>query len=317
MEEYKISQLTDRGRIPELKTLFATGLDATEDVFWKWKYWDENGLPERYMLMIENGDGKMVGMFGFQFLEYFCGEKRLCIVQTQDLVIDPAHRGSGLMRKLYFYAMDFCRERGGDAFVAYPNDNSRPVFLKYGARDMRGVGSLATKKNLLRNFIAKPVMQKQRGDWLFRVQETAPEDIFFSESHKQYKLNKSLAYMKWKFDRNPEDRFLWLTARENGKLRGWFVFSVCRGRLNRAVNLYDYEWESGAPEEVFRQSVSMLKPFGAWVSVWGRPEEREARLFAAAGFQKRSSVKTSFTLHSLRGDAMPENWRLTRADLDY
>ena len=110
--EYTIYPLKDTTRFDELCALFATGLADTTPEYWKWKHYSENGMPEGTILVAEDENGILAGMFALQPEFFVCGDERLLLVQTEDLVIDPRYRGTGLMKKLYHYAMSYFTECG-------------------------------------------------------------------------------------------------------------------------------------------------------------------------------------------------------------
>lgn len=315
-EEYHLFPLTDWHRTAEVQEVFRQGLAETSEAYWNWKYREENGLPERTLLVGENRRGELVALAGLQPLDYKEGEHLLRMVQIQDLIILPQCRGTGLMRKLYFFAMEYCKENGCDGFVQHPNEKSFYPFLKYGATNMGSIGSIASKKRLL-PFLGRPVYQQCAGDWQLNISDRMPEDIFFEESIEVYRLIKSAAFMRWRFDKNPEDDFRWLTIRKDGVLRGYMVFQAFHGRLRTAINIYDFEIGKDVPADILKQSIRMLSSHGSWVSLWGRLSKKEYSMWAEAGLNVREEGRAHFTLHPFGDQIIPENWHLTRADLDF
>ena len=126
--EYTLYPLQDQARFSELCALFAMGLDVTTPTYWKWKHYSENGMPEGIILVAEDENGQLAGMFALQPEYFICGEQRRLLVQTEDLVIHPNHRGTGLMKKLYLFAEEYFAAKGADGFIAFTNDTN-PVFV--------------------------------------------------------------------------------------------------------------------------------------------------------------------------------------------
>ena len=127
---YQLYPLQDLSRLPQLCNLFATGLAETTPEFWKWKHFSENGHPESMILVAETAEGSFAGMFAFQPLYYRWKGRTLRIVHMMDLVIDPSHRGSGLMKTLFRYAHDHYSAQGYWGFLGFPNDVSYPILMK-------------------------------------------------------------------------------------------------------------------------------------------------------------------------------------------
>lgn len=316
MSEYKLKRFTDKNRIPELQELFRKGLGETTREFWEWKYWEENGLPESFILVAEDVNNKIVGMFGFQLLKYLCGDDSIILVQTQDLVIDPVCRGKGLMKTLYTEAMRICKEKGAIAFLAYPNKNSYPIFLKYGASDMPKISSINTRRNYF-SCLKKEISELCIGEWSIKITDKIPDNIYNSKPQTSYKLDKNQEYLQWKFDSNPDEEFKWLIIYDKESIKGYFVFSPNRGRISTAVNVYDFDLSEEVPENIIKKAISILKTYGNWVSIWGSFSERESAMLKNAGLRKESKGKTNFTIHSFENKEVNIDLLLTRADLDY
>lgn len=314
--EYRLFPLADWSRVSEVQEVFRQGLGETTEAYWDWKYREENGLPERILLVAENQCGELIALTGLQPLDYQIGGKLYRMVQTQDLIILPEYRGTGLMRKLYFFAMEYCAAKGCDAFIQHPNENSYGPFLKYGATDMGQVGSMSSYKRLL-PFSVKPTFLKRVHGWELQIVDRLPEDVFFEESTAECKLQKSKAFMRWRFENIPEEHFQWMTIRKDGTLNGYVVFQTLHGRFRTAVNIYDYELKKDIPQDVLVQAVRLLKSHGSWVSLWGRCSPKEQAMWTKAGLHVTEQGGSHFTLHPFDGQKMPADWHLTRADLDF
>lgn len=313
--DYRIYPLKDQSRLEELCTLFAKGLADTTPEYWKWKHFSENGQPEGLILVAEAEDGSFAGMFALQPECYEWNGSQILMVQTEDLVIDPNHRGTGLMRKLYSYAMEYYAAMGAVGFVSFCNENSYPIFLKYGSVDRGYIYTQNSKKSNLPVYTRKK--SAKTGNWKLEVSDSMPTDLFFPVHRDGFGMVKDNIFMKWKFADNPEGPFRWLTIRENGELKGYLVVYVTQGRFRRAVNIYDWALKAEVPVEVLKKAVNLLRSHGNWVSLWGKYDEVVLNRWAQAGLADRSEKGTHFVLHQLGEEALPNNWHLTRADLDY
>lgn len=313
--DYRIYPLEDQSRLEELCALFAKGLADTTPEYWKWKHFTENGQPEGIILVAEAEDGSLAGMFALQPERYDFGDQKILMVQTEDLVIDPSHRGSGLMRKLYRHAMEHYAAMGAVGFVSFCNEASYPIFLKYGSVDAGYIYTQNSSKNSLPIYISK---KKDRfNGWELEIADQMPRDLFYPKHQNGYGMTKNDEFMKWKFADNPEGPFRWLTIRKDGVLHGYAVVHITQGRLRRAVNIYDWALDEKVTPDVLKYGVNLLRTHGNWVSLWGKYGENDLNLWIQAGLTERNEDGTHFVLHQLGDTPLPERWHLTRADLDY
>lgn len=313
--EYRIYPLEDQSRLPELCALFAKGLGETTPEFWKWKHYTENGQPEGLLLVAEAEDGTFAGMYAFQPLVYACGEEKMGIVQSMDLVTDPAHRGAGLVKRLYFGALEEYARRGGLAYMSFSNEASYPIFMKYGSVDMGDIYARNTAKSLLPLYAEKKAASWD--GWRLALSDEMPEDLFYLRRTDGFAMEKNDAFMRWKFMENPDGPFRWLTIRREEELLGWLVVQLTQGRLRRAVNIYDWVLRDEVSDDVLHRAVDLLRTHGNWVSLWGRYSDAVWQRWGRAGLTEQNEKGTHFLLQAFNGQELPTNWHLTRADLDF
>lgn len=313
--DYRIYPLENPDRLEEICTLFATGLADTAPDFWKWKHFSDNGLPKGMILVAEAEDGTLAGMFSLQPEIYACNEQRLFVIQAEDLVISPNHRGSGLMRKLHRFMIEYYTQAGMAGFIGFPNENSLPVLVKYGAKQAEDTYSWNSAKSFLPIYPMKKRITHQ--NWKIEVTDQMPDDLFYPGNAEAYQLEKNDAFMKWRFVDNPEGAFRWLTIRKNGVLMGYVVYAITQGRLRRAVNIYDWALNDQVDAAVLKKAVDLLRTHGNWVNLWGRYTDTVLARWAAAGIKYKDEQGTHYLLHTFTDEPLPENWHLTRADLDY
>jgi len=313
--EYRLYPLEDQSRLDEICSLFAKGLADTTPEYWKWKHFSENGQPKGMILVAETEDGSLAGMFALQPERYTCAEKTILVIQNEDLVIDPVHRGTGLMKKLYHFAKDYYTNEGAVGSISFCNPASYPIFLKYGAEDRGDIYTWNTPKSFL------PIYREKRrdifGDWEISLTDQMPGDLFYHVNEHAFQMVKNDAFMKWKFVDNPDGPFLWLTIRRSGQLLGYLVVHITQGKLRRAVNIYDWALDDTVSDDVLKRAVKLLRTHGNWVSLWGLYGEKVLNRWTAAGLTEKNEKGTHFVLHHFGDKTMPENWHLTRADLDY
>lgn len=313
--EYRLYPLEDQSLLDEICTLFAKGLAETTPEYWKWKHFADNGQPKGMILVAEAEDGTLAGMFALQPEWYTCADKSILVIQNEDLVIDPAHRGTGLMKKLYHFAKDYYTKEGAVGSISFCNPASYPIFLKYGAEDRGDIYSRNTPKSLLPLYLRKKNVRFDA--WELSVTDQMPSDLFYPVNQDAFQMAKNDRFMKWKFVDNPDGPFRWLTIRNDGKLMGYMVVRTIQGKFRRAVNIYDWALREELPDEVLRAAVKLLRTHGNWVSLWGRYSDAVLDRWARAGLTQKSEQGTHFVLHTFGDAPMPDNWHLTRADLDY
>lgn len=313
--EFRLYPLKDTARLEELCRLFALGLADTEPELWLWKHYRENGLPEGMVLVAEDQDGKLRGMFAMQPAWYRCGSQRRLLVQLEDLVIDPECRGQGLMRKLYDYTVEYFRTRGASALIALStNDASYPILCKYGCRDLGKLRVMCTPKAMVPKFWKR--RSYDRDGWQIALQNSAPEELVFAYDVNRFKMEKNLRFAQWKFDENPERKSRWLTIRKNGELIGSVTFYVNQGRLRSAVNIQDFELKNCVTDDILKKVVNILHSFGHWVSLWGSWDDVMIAQWQRAGLTLSGDCNDHFIYHSLDGIPAPAQWYITKADSD-
>ena len=95
------------------------------------------------------------------------------------------------------------------------------------------------------------------------------------------------------------------------------TFSIAKGRLRRAVNIYDWALRPAVDECVLRRAVALLLTHGNWVNLWGKYSDADLKLWEKAGVARKSTQTTHFLLMPFENRDTPGLWHLTRADLDY
>ena len=313
--EFRIYPLEDTARLPELCDLFAKGLAQTTAEMWLWKHYTENGLPEGMILVAEDETGKLRAMFAMQPAWYRRGNERILLVQTEDLVIDPECRGQGLMRKLYDYTMDHYRQQGAIALTAFScNDASYPIFLKYGAKALRDIGSIATPKSLIPKKWRKATYDKDGLQIL--VCDQMPKDLFCAPCETAFKMENTYRTLQWRFSEDPGRSYQWLTIRKDSRLVGWLVFYVNKGRLRSAVNICHWELLDCVDAKTLAQAILILQRLGHWVSLWGIQTPDALALWHAAGLTKVEPAHDHFMYHIINDQTPPTAWYITKVDSD-
>ena len=138
--QYSISILSDQSRIPEVITLFRTGLGETFIEHWVWRLFSDNGQEDRpFAVIAEDETGRMAGISTVIPTRY--GTSRKKCVSFGDWVVHPNDRGQGLIRKIFDFMCDYFSQRGYDFMLTFPNENSYPILRRYGFADLTVVSS--------------------------------------------------------------------------------------------------------------------------------------------------------------------------------
>ena len=313
--ELRICHLTDPSRIPELRDLFAQCLSETTPETWVWKHFTDKGLPLGTLLVALDETDKIRAIFGMQPAWYRKGEERILLVQTEDLVIDPACRGQGLMRRLYDYTMDYFAGQGAAGVTAFScNEKSYPIFLRYGCQELGHIGTISTPKTLLPAFWRRSAWDKN--GWQIRICDGMPEDLFCEPCDTAFKMENDYRTIQWKFAQDPDRTYQWLTIRKNGELVGWFVFYANKGRIRSAVNICHWELKDCVDATVLKKAVGVLQRLGNWVGLWGIQTPAHRALWQAAGLTEEDPNSDHFMYHITDGQTPPTQWSITKVDSD-
>lgn len=308
--EITVSILKDKSRINELMELFATGLGETKREHWLWRFFENNDIDESLLFVAQTPEQRIVGMSGV--VPAFYGDKEYKFMQLSDWVVHPDFRGRGIIGQLYRFAVENYRVKNYDFIIEYPNDMSYPLFQKYGFEE---------KKDIFNNYVSKKrlylptskLVSTDYGEFSLSVSDTLPKDIVFHQ--RSDKIYRTKEFMQWKYDRNPDTAFRWLTVRRNHEICAYFVFTQTHGRINTAVNVYDFDIYSHG-EKWIKKALRVLNQYGNYVDFWGCLNEEDEALLLSSGLQKKPS-STRFMVKAISDKNYPENLTITRIDTDY
>ena len=308
--QYSISILSDQSRIPEVISLFRTGLGETSVEHWVWRLFTDNGQEDRpFAVIAEDETGRMVGISTVIPTRYGSSQKKC--VSFGDWVIHPNHRGQGLIRKIFNFIYDYFSQRGYDFMLTFPNQNSYPILRRYGFEDLTGVASWNSKTQpfALRH---RPNNRNHQGV-SYRFSERCP--LTALPSPKENRLYRTPEYLSWKYDQNPDVTYTWLTLWQDETLLGYFVYTLTKGRLRTAVNVYDWDYYS-SQDAPFRYAVYLLRGLGSFVSFWGIYTGDLLELLKQSGLQFHPG-ETKCIVRPMQPEGIPDELNITRADTDY
>ena len=309
---YTISIFDNPDRIPELIELFATGLGETTIEHWKWRLFTDNGQPDpAFAVVALDENGKMAGVSSMLPVIYGNGENERKCLQFCDWVVHPDHRGKGIIKMIYSYACDYFTEKGYDFILEFPNDNSYPIFKKYGFIENPNIGCMNSSKHFS---VSKktPINQKFK-DVDIRFTDNCPfiNETFVGEN----RIYRNATFLRWKYDLNPDTEYRFISLWREECCIGYFVYTLTRGRLRTAVNIYDWEYFEN-DVDLLKKVFSLLKKTGNYISIWGCYNDKVIELMQNAGL-KYAGGTTRLMLKAISDKSLPEKLTLTRIDTDY
>ncbi|MBR6533531.1 MAG: GNAT family N-acetyltransferase [Clostridia bacterium] len=309
--EYKISILKDATRLPEIVELFKTGLGDTTPQFWEWRLFADNGQQDKpFAIIAEDENNRIVAMSSILTAIYGKENKYKCF-QFCDWVVHPDYRGKGLIGSIYRFTCDYFQNKGYDFIIEFPNDMSYPIFKKYKFVEENNISSWQTSKNFFKLIFKEKTLKYK--NIKFKFSNNCPfNNQSFSSENRIYRDSK---FLIWKFDENPETKYHWLTLWETDKCIGYFVFTIHNGRIQTAVNVYDWEFLH-SDYKILKFALKKLKEFGNYVSVWGKYPDNMIDIFLKVGLKKVVN-KTRFVHFSASHKPFPKDLILTRIDTDY
>lgn len=313
MTENKIYVFEDEKRIPEVIELFRLGLGDTTEQHWQWRLFRCDFTPKPEAFVMENESGKMVGMGTVLPVEY--GDAEYKCVQMCDWVVHPDYRGQGIIGKLYDFIYRRYEEKGYDFLIEFPNENSYPIFKKYGFEEHSSPVCWNTKQRLFFSFKKKcsADINIEIDDFTYRVTNACPITQPFPQ--KKGRISRTPQFLRWKYDFNPDSDFQWLGIWRDSVLCGYLVFTQTRGRIRTVVNVYDFDYwlSDSAP---FSTAIELLESYGNYVSIWGKFDADGEKLFTAADMHK-TDAGNKLVLKAMSKKGYPSQLQLTRIDTDF
>lgn len=305
-------RFTDTARLDEFRRVFAAGLGETTQEHWMWRLFTPNGAIQPEAFVAENEHGEILAVSSV--LPQIYGRGEYTCAQLCDWAVRPDCRGQGLIGKLYRFEYEYYENRGFDFMMGFPNENSYPILIKYGFEERKDAETWCTAKHLLR----LPGQPELNG----REEIHKGVRYCFSKScgipafrQRADKLYRTPEFMHWKYDLNPDADYTWLTVYRGETLLGYLVYTLTRGRIRTAVNIYDWDF---TPDEydAFSAAIGLLKKQGNYVSIWGSYAEWEAALLEKAGL-RQGGAGARPVMKPISKKGCPASLVLTRLDTDY
>ncbi len=310
-DDFKLSVFSDPTRIPEIIELFDLGLGHTTQEHWMWRLFSKENPYESVLIIAEDKNNKIVGMstvitalYGSDLLHRKC-------MQFGDWVVHPDHRGKGIISLLYNYSLELYKNKGFDFIIEFPNDNSYPIFQKYGFKQLENTVSYRTPYHFFFSRKIPHDFTYNNVNGLFTKQ--CPPDLKYNNNKNR--IHRTYNFMHWKYDLNPDTDYNWLVLKEKGEFVGYFVYTLNKGRLNTALNIYDWEF-TGKDLSLFRHTIKILSRYANYVEIWGKYHLETVDMFKASCLTTTVGA-ARLMLKSISDLGWDNDIILSRIDTDY
>lgn len=228
---------------------------------WLWEYFGNE--PDKAVICVARDHGRLVATQGMIPIYLRIGNESLLTGKSENSLIMPTYRGSGIMQKLYEYAVQHCIER--DFRFLWGFTGATKVFTKYGFTcfptttyavrpgSIWGAASLmlqgeaplwpsirsagkAVLESLMFRLLYHPGQQCERADYDVRVGTHSAEHDLQALYARLAERNKHMIsirldtkYLQWRIRRHPFLSYDEFQIYQNGSLRAYAFVTLFRG----------------------------------------------------------------------------------------
>lgn len=312
---------------------------------WRWQFAENPYAPPTIIVARRTTDGLLAGSHVIMPIALNAAGTRVLAGHTLDLVVHEDFRRQGLFETTARECFEWCLERGLQAVVAFPNSQSYPGFvrslgwsrivdpvrwdLRVGLRDALGSSPINRALTALPDALWRAVMRLgwgRTGEHAVEIGPLVPEgqDALWAECAAEHRLSlwKDREYLAWRYDRNPDHKFEYVTLRIGSQLRAVAVVLSEQRRTMICDWILPRDSSDGLACTLLRAVCKHASDRGDdRVSFLGHDDGGFARVFA--GFRSRPAPESVFTGRALVDgpfDAQVRdgaNWTLTYGDADY
>jgi len=312
---------------------------------WRWQFERNPYAPPTIIVARRDSDGLLVGSHVIMPIALNASGTRVLAGHTLDLVVHEDFRRQGLFETTARQCFAWCLERGMRAVIAFPNSQSYPGFvrtlswshildplrwdLRTGLTSALGTASWARALTWAPGILWRIAVRARLGRggaWSVEWRGTVPEDhdALWGECAPEAKVSlwKDREYLAWRYDRNPDHRFEYVTLREGTRLRALAVVfrdghrdTICEWICPRAAGpALGRALVREVCEGALRRGDDRVSFLGHDDGYFGG---------CLAGFKVRPAPESVFTGRGLEDgplDALVRdgrNWTLTYGDADY
>lgn len=316
---------------------------------WNWQYAQLPSGEAQACLVMSEG---IIG--GYYHIPYYKGRvdgKPATFAMIQDVAVSPFMRGQGVFRQLAEYANAQIDQRA-DVVYTFPNHRSIHTFLKYNQftqlatldaflLPLKSARVIQARKKLLGlEYLAGGLMNAAvrirkvrlpRETVVVKLDAATPELTALYARHAEHwqtGIDRSAAYLQWRFFDKPGSQYTCLAVKEGSQLRAAAFFKADTLMGSEALLLMDWAFAPGCETHWLGLIQAVKQSPTTWF------EREPALLFTAGmspgmhqlrrvGFFKVPERLTPRPLHLLVRDVKTggqlmarQQWHVTLADWD-
>ncbi|MDX1718625.1 MAG: GNAT family N-acetyltransferase [Salegentibacter mishustinae] len=189
--------------IPVLKaSLGEKDLPLSEEI-WNFKHVENPFGKSLVLIAVENDE--IIGVRAFMRWELYKEGKKYNCFRAVDTATHPKHQGKGVFKKLTLKAVEIAKEQKDDFIFNFPNEKSRPGYLKMGWKKA-GELEVALKPSFTSfwKFYKNPINYSVE----YKVSPKDLDKLCYKWNKKIENRNglytkKSHQYLEWRFEKNP------------------------------------------------------------------------------------------------------------------
>jgi hypothetical protein len=263
-EQLNFDQVLDLQRSAFRELLAKAKMESVQTLgYYKWKYFTPFGGARVATIYQDN---QLVAMNSMFPLRVRSGSDSMLVWQSCDTATHPSQRGKGHFIRCLKMLKDYL---GNDEiFLGFPNKNSAPGFLKFGWTERTCISTWVryVPRLLSKSRLPLESTEDRQKNGFFLIDRFSDEFNEFFEMIMQGGgpiLERSVAYMNWRYFTNPDYEYSCFGYRKNGLIQGLIVLRTIEVENRKCALIMEH---FGVTEKVERK----LRHFAA---VWADAEE--------------------------------------------
>lgn len=277
--------------------------------FWKWRYLEHPaGGPQ--IVLAWDGDRLAAHYAACQAPLRVNGQARPAALSMTTMT-HPDYRGQGLFERTASALYEQMANAGTCAVWGFPNRNSNvPFRRKLGWDAIADIPVLARDLPETEVFAANPLTEVAQIDASFDTVKALDAAFTADRSH---------AYLAWRIDRNPQNRYIRLVLPGGDGLDGYAILKSYKDTEFDLVLLAASDAKA-YPDLIAGCLAAVQARGGKRLNCWSLPQDEARVALERAGFQPVSPV-TYFGGRALSSDGTkgfddPRGWRVSMIDSD-
>lgn len=262
MVEIKFTNHKDNiERLLELhKIVYGTIISPNE---WIWRYTKNpvGGILTSELVVAED-KGRLVGANCFMPLKFYCNKTMVAGLSCNTMV-HPNYRNQGIFLKMIQCAQSYLPNKDISLLIGFPNSNSLPGFEKLGWEKLMSIKNFSFEINpdefylkkygklgasfmkLYRIFSKQGIFNETSTSTEIGVKISnecpgSAEPLAIMNNSNKIQLVSNIAFLKWRLDNNPKNKYGYITLTRDGVICGYAIFSIIQEeydlRIGRIVD---------------------------------------------------------------------------------